>query len=133
MRAMSDCTPDDVLQFWFPPVDESDYGALAARMIMWFRGGMDAEILARFVPLTEQAANGSLDSWALHPYSRLALILALDQFPRTVYRGTSLAYAQDSKARSHVRDGLLKGHYASLRTLWEKTFFMLPLGHSESL
>ena len=30
-------------------------------------------------------------------------------------------------------DGLERGHYAQLATVWEKTFFLLPLGHSEQI
>jgi uncharacterized protein (DUF924 family) len=130
---MSSVTYNDVLRFWFPPVQETDYAALAGRLTWWFGGGANAEVIARFTSLTEQAAQGDLDDWASQPYSRLALLIVLDQFSRTVYRGSSRAYAQDAKARAFARDGFLKGHYFALRSPWEKTFFMLPLGHSESL
>jgi uncharacterized protein (DUF924 family) len=30
-------------------------------------------------------------------------------------------------------DGLDRGHFAQLATVWEKTFFVLPLGHSEQI
>lgn len=130
---MSSVSPDDVLRFWFPPVPETDYAALAGRLTWWFGGGTNDEVVARFASLTEQAARGDLDHWATRPYPRLALIIVLDQFSRTLYRGTPHAYAQDAKARALARDGFLRGHYFALRTPWEKTFFMLPLGHSESL
>jgi uncharacterized protein (DUF924 family) len=130
---MSSLTHDDVLKFWFPPVPETDYAALAARMTWWFRGRTNDEVVARFSTLTEQAARGELDGWAAQPHSRLALIIVLDQFSRTVYSGTRQAYAQDAKARAFARDGFLSGHYFALRSPWEKTFFMLPLGHSELL
>ena len=125
--------PDDVLSFWFPPVAQDDPAAMARQLEWWFRGGADAEITRRFRPLHEEAARGQLDDWADDPRSRLALILVLDQFSRTIYRGDARAYAFDSKARSLTRAGLDAGHYAALTSPWEKTFFFLPLGHSEDL
>jgi uncharacterized protein (DUF924 family) len=57
----------------------------------------------------------------------------LDQFSRTVHRDTAQAFAQDDKALGLAIDGLERGHYAQLATVWEKTFFVLPLGHSEQI
>jgi uncharacterized protein (DUF924 family) len=57
----------------------------------------------------------------------------LDQFPRSLYRDTARAYAQDPKALACALEGIRTGHYAALETPWEKTFFLLPLGHSEEL
>src|SRR4029453_8529120 len=76
---------------------------------------------------------GELDGWAESPRSRLALIVVLDQFPRTIHRGTSLAYAQDRKALGLALRGIECGHLAALGSPFEKTFFFLPLGHSEEL
>ncbi len=100
---------------------------------MWFRSGADADIIAHFAPLLEQAKVGKLDGWALKPESRLALIIILDQFSRSLYRGTPQAFAQDSKACTLALEGLEIGHYKALATPWEKTFFLLPLGHSEKI
>ena len=125
--------PEDVLRFWFPALTMSDPAAMPRQMEWWFRGGADAEIVRRFRPLLEGAGLGLLDDWAGEPRSRLALILVLDQFSRTVYRGEPRAYALDPKARSLTRAGLEAGHYSALQSPWEKTFFFLPLGHSEEL
>jgi uncharacterized protein (DUF924 family) len=57
----------------------------------------------------------------------------LDQTSRTVYRDSAQAFAQDSKALDLAIDGLERGQYAQLATVWEKTFFVLPLGHSEQI
>jgi uncharacterized protein (DUF924 family) len=94
---------------------------------------MDANEKRRFLPLLEQAAQGDLDGWGDEPRSRLALIILLDQFSRTIYQGTAQAYAQDSKARLLALEGVDIGHYNTLEMPWEKTFFLLPLGHSEEL
>jgi len=45
----------------------------------WFRGGGDADIVARFAATFESAARGELDHWSQAPRSRLALIIVLDQ------------------------------------------------------
>lgn len=126
-------TPEEILRFWFPERPDPDYAAQARRMEWWFRGGTDAHILERFASLPEQAAWGDLDAWAREARSRLALILVLDQFTRTVYRGTRHAYAQDPLARALARAGLEIGHYEALDDPWQKTFFLLPLGHSENV
>lgn len=130
---MANYTPDEVLGFWFLPRAEQDHAALTRRMEWWFRGGTDAGILARFVLLTHAAARGEYDYWAREARSRLALILVLGQFSRTVYRGTARVYEQDPRARALVREGIANGHYDALRDPWQKTFFFLPLGHSEEL
>ena len=61
------------------------------------------------------------------------MIVVLDQFSRSLHGGTALAYAQDARAIALALDGLERGFYDALATVWEKTFFMLPLGHSERL
>ena len=67
------------------------------------------------------------------PRGRLALIVVLDQFSRSVWRDTPRAFAQDPDALALVQRGLDAGHYTALETPWEKTFFFMPLGHSENL
>lgn len=132
---------EDVLQFWFPTLPKDDsllerFHPPAARLQQWewwFRGGGDSEILKRFPPLLEQAIRGELDEWSQEARSRLALIIVLDQFSRTIYRGTAQAFAQDKKACALAIAGIANGHYAALETPWEKTFFFLPLGHTEDL
>lgn len=123
---------EDVLQFWFPQLPQ-DQTALAYQWHWWFRGDGDAEIIQQFSHLLDRAIQGELDDWAAEPRSRLALIIVLDQFSRTVYRGTAQAFAQDPKACGLALEGIEIGHYAALESPYEKTFFFLPLGHSEDL
>jgi uncharacterized protein (DUF924 family) len=126
-----DC--DEVLAFWFPQALARDARSLIRQAEWWFRGGADEEIVRRFSPLLERAERGELDDWSHSARTRLALIIVLDQFSRSVYRGSSRAFSNDPKARSLTFKGLEIGHYAALGTTWEKTFFVLPLGHSEQL
>ena len=97
----------------------------------WFGGGANALIAERYSETHAAAARGDLDFWADAPRTRLALIIVLDQFSRSLHAGTASAYAQDAKATVLTDDGLKRGFYDALATVWERTFFMLPLGHSE--
>jgi uncharacterized protein (DUF924 family) len=124
---------EDILAFWFPPGLDADEDTHRGLFQFWFRGGANEEIARRFAAAHEAARQGALDAWADTPHGRLALIIVLDQFSRTLHGGTALAYAQDSKAVALADDGLKRGFYGALATVWEKTFFTLPLGHSERL
>lgn len=124
---------NDVLDFWFPERRELDVDAGRHRdHWLWrMRGGADAEIEARFRALTERGAGGELDHWVSEPEGMLALIIVLDQFSRSLWRGTARAYAQDTAALALAMDGLSNGHYAALATPWFKVVHGLPLGHCE--
>jgi uncharacterized protein (DUF924 family) len=124
---------EDVLRFWFPQYLSSDHAVMVRQFEWWFGGGTDATIAERFPFLLERATRGELDHWEHRPQPRLALILILDQFSRSLYRGTVRAFAQDQRALNLALQGIEIGHYAALETPWEKTFFFLPLGHSEEL
>lgn len=125
--------PDEILHFWYPPGLDADEETHRRQFAWWFRGGADAAILAHYRPTWEAAVDGALDSWADAPRWRLALILVLDQFSRTIHRDTPQAFAQDERAQALALDGIGRGFYAQLPTVWEKTFFSIPLSHSEDL
>jgi uncharacterized protein (DUF924 family) len=124
---------EDVLGFWFPEQLAGDHAAMVRQFEWWFRSGADAAVEERFSGLLERAARGELDHWSRRPRSRLALIIVLDQFSRSLHRATAQAYAQDHKTLALALEGIEIGHYAALETPWEKTFFFLPLGHAEEL
>jgi uncharacterized protein (DUF924 family) len=124
---------EDVLRFWFPIQPNSEQPAMVRQWDWWFCGGADADVIEHFSGLLEQATQGELDTWSREPRSRLALIIVLDQFSRSIHRLTAQAFAQDEKALALALEGIDTGHYAALETPWEKTFFFLPLGHSEDL
>jgi uncharacterized protein (DUF924 family) len=125
-------TPDEVLDFWFPEDGhDADYYTHGAFWMWRMRGEADDTIRKRFTNLTEAAAKGLLDHWAETPRGRLALIIALDQFSRSVWRGTPAAFAQDIKAARLVLDGLENGHYSALPNVWEKAFCVIANAHCE--
>jgi uncharacterized protein (DUF924 family) len=123
---------EQVLGFWFPPRLDRDEASLFAQSKRWFRGGTDDDIRARYAELTERAARGELDEWAQTVRGRLALILLLDQFPRSLWRDTPRAFAQDPKAQALAREAVDAGLHRQLAP-WELLFLSLPFGHSEDL
>ncbi len=108
--------PEEVLSYWFPPgIHEADAETYRLQVLRWFQGGpeVDREIAERFAPLLERARRGELDRWAETPRGRLALIIVLDQFSRSVYRGTPMAYAQDPTAQRLALEGIDAGMAAT--------------------
>lgn len=126
-------TPKDIPAFWFPPDLDADQAAHGRQFQFWFGGGANARIAQRLAGIHEAAARGALDAWAETLRGRLALIIVLDQFSRSLHGGTASAFAQDERAIGLTVDGLERGFYDALVTVWEKTFFILALGHSERL
>ena len=50
-----------------------------------------------------------------------------------MHAGTAQAYANDPKAVALTLEGINGFHYAAIEDPFQKTFFFLPLGHSEDL
>ena len=123
----------EITEFWFPEGRSLAVDAQTHRDLWAWRlhGGADVEIVARFGDITAGAAAGELDGWATDPHGRLALIVVLDQFSRSLWRGTPRAFAQDSTALSLAMEGFSNGHYASLSPPWFKVVYSQPLGHCE--
>src|SRR5690625_172014 len=123
----------EILEFWFPEGRLTDVDAQTHRDY-WFwrmRGGADQEITRRFPEITARGAAGELDYWAAEPEGRLALVVVLDQFSRSLWRDSRRAFAQDDAALALVMEGLANGHYAALTLPWHKVVYGLPLGHCE--
>lgn len=123
----------EVLDFWFPEGRSIDVDAESHRRHWAWRmhGGADDAIIARFSDLTECGARGELDGWASDPEGRLALIIVLDQFSRSLWRGMARAFAQDRVALALAMEGLANGHFAALDVPWFKVVHTQPLGHCE--
>lgn len=120
-----------VYDFWFPPgLDDADPETHGRMFGWWFGGGANTG-LPPFAAVVEAATAGRLDHWRATPSGRLSLIVVLDQFPRGLFAGTPAAYASDPDALRIAEEGLRNGHYDALTRPWEKTFFFMPLGHTE--
>jgi len=113
---------DAVLRFWFG-LDEHQW---------WHKdAGFDALVRERFLPLHEDLAmrEGFI---ATTPREALAAVIALDQFPRNMFRGDPRTYATDAQARRIVRAALLSGFDRVLPPI-QRLFLYLPLQHSEDV
>jgi uncharacterized protein (DUF924 family) len=82
--------PAEVLAFW-----------RAAGSDQWFEksAAFDLEVRRRFCSLWHAGRAGELAKWEETPEGALALVIALDQFPRNMFRGDRRTYATDELAR----------------------------------
>jgi uncharacterized protein (DUF924 family) len=123
-----------ILQFWFGPPEDPDYGSFQP---WWFQGSaaVDHQIAERFSEDYEFAAAGYLEGWQGWPESCLALILLLDQMPRSLFRGQAKAFATDEMARSIAHQALLNkvDQELPIRNAVQRWFLYMPLQHSEVL
>jgi uncharacterized protein (DUF924 family) len=124
---------DELLEFWFG-ADLDSPAAVAQRNELWFGGAAqtDREIRARFADLPDRAAAGALDGWLAAPRSALALVIALDQLPRNLFRGTTRGFAYDARAVEVASASLDAGFDRDLHPL-EAGFFYMPFQHAERL
>lgn len=116
-------TPQAVLDFW-----------REAGPKKWFNkdAAFDDAIRARFLETHEAAAAGKLINWETTPDGALALVIALDQFPRNMFRGSARAFAGDPLARQVAERAIARGFDRQVPAR-EQGFFYLPYMHSERL
>ncbi|MBB5515398.1 uncharacterized protein (DUF924 family) [Rubricella aquisinus] len=123
--------PQTVLDLWFPENGFWDSGeTFRAWIEERMHGGMDHTICTRFEEMTIAGARGTLDHWANTAEGRIALLIVLDQFPRSLWRDTPGAFAQDIKSNLLVLEGIRNGHFAAIAP-WKKLFYIIALGHCE--
>ena len=94
-------TAHTVHAFWFGDVSNGDWLDCAMRNTdRWFANGqaLAASVRERFDATVDAAGRGELDDWLDTARGAIALILALDQFPRHIHRGSSRAFDFDAKA-----------------------------------
>ncbi|HKR87773.1 MAG TPA: DUF924 family protein [Phenylobacterium sp.] len=115
--------PNDILGFW-----------RSAGPSKWFKHAraFDEAIRLKFEPVHHAAARGEYDRWATTAEGALALLILLDQFPRSLYRGSGHAFATDGKARAVARAAVEAGFHLAVEP-GLRQFFVLPFEHSEDL
>ncbi|MCK1743653.1 DUF924 domain-containing protein [Bradyrhizobium sp. 139] len=123
MTDVDDITPAGILAFWREAGREHWYKRSDA---------FDAEVRRRFLGLWEKAAAGQLASWEESDDGALALVIALDQFPRNMFRGTAEAFASDALARDVARRAIDRGVDRRIDPILLE-FLYLPFMHSEHL
>jgi uncharacterized protein (DUF924 family) len=117
-------TKQDILHFWFEETQPAQ----------WFQKNDDFDriIRDRFLVTVNMARDGLCDHWWDHAEGALALCIALDQFPRNIFRDSEQAFASDEKALSVAKRALLRGFDEMLNPL-RRRFLYLPFEHSENL
>lgn len=117
---------------WWPPLIDTWFGTLTRAD--WFAksDAVDAALKEKFGGLPDVVDSLGLDASAAPPEQVLAAVLALDQLPRNLYRGTAKAFAFDGEARRIALDAVSVGKDRGL-TLDQRAFLYLPFEHSEDL
>lgn len=123
--------PDRLLDFWFGEA-RARPAAIADRMRFWFQPGQaeDEAVTRHFETIMREAAAHRLTHWLGSAEGRLALILALDQAPRVIFRRQPEAFAYDGQALALTLAGIAGGADEQLG-LAERAFFYMPLQHAE--
>lgn len=124
---------DDILHYWFGHIEETVLPT-QHRTRIWFgrEPEVDEEIRQKFKIDLEKAISGEYDEWKNQSRSLLALIILFDQFSRSIFRSTPLAFSQDKNALDLCVGGIEKQLDHNL-SLIERAFFYIPLMHAEDL
>jgi uncharacterized protein (DUF924 family) len=100
----------------------------------WFSADedRDRQMADAFGELARLGARGHLYRWQEEPEGRLALVIALDQLPRNLYRGTPRAFACDDRAAALCLAAAHTGQDRELAAVY-RAFLYMPLQHIEDL
>lgn len=118
----------DILNFWFEEIERK----------FWFSSNpeFDAEIRERFEKtsktLAVQLSKTVPHDWENDVDGALALLIALDQFPRNMYRSKPQAFAWDPLAEGLTLRMIDRGQDLVIPEN-KRAFVYMPLMHSESL
>ena len=119
--------PEDILAFWFEEAGPKRWYKTDSRF--------DALVRRRFGPWLEGLRELDQDlghAWLCAPRSALALVIALDQFPRNIWRGSKAAFEFDPLARQAA--GAMIEHGFDLEFCdAERAFVYMPFMHSEDI
>ncbi len=117
-------TPEHVLNFWFGKND--DYHEF------WFDRSKDEYITQTYSSLLKELEEGghTFREWTVTDEKTLATIIVLDQFSRSVYRGTDDVYKNDETAYA-LSQKLLKNGYDLSLPLSRRVFILLPFRHQK--
>ena len=123
----------ELIEDWFGETLQSPL-AIPERQAWWFNADeeRDAALTARYGKLVEQCAAGRMYRWLDQPAGRLALIIALDQLPRNLFRGSPRAFAYDSYTAALCLTAVHTGQDQLLSPI-QRVFLYMPLQHFEDL
>jgi uncharacterized protein (DUF924 family) len=120
-NAMNEEWIDAVLHFWFEELEPR----------YWFTRDerIDALIRERYASLYERVRAMDADEHA-SPRASLAAVIALDQFPRNMFRNSPRAYESDAQALAISRAAIARGFDVQLDPQ-QRVFLYMPWQHSE--
>jgi len=130
---MSNPSRSELISHWFAQtLDEP--ATITGRMGWWFSADekRDQVMADRFSGLVEECAAGHHYHWLDDPEGRLAMILALDQLPRNLFRGTPRAFSNDSYTAALCLAAAHTGQDKALKPI-QRAFLYMPLQHFEDL
>ena len=114
----------EILRFWFEEINQSQW---------WAKDDdFDKLIIERFSEVHAKATRCELFEWRVNAKGRLAEIIILDQFSRNMFRGSALAFANDSLALALSQEAISAKADKVLSSI-ERSFLYMPFMHSESL
>lgn len=130
---MTDRPWQALLDTWFGET-MADASLIPGRMKWWFSAdsARDTELGSRFGELVERCSQGENYRWLDHPEGRLGLVIALDQLPRNLFRGTPRAFENDPYTAALCLAACQTGEDRKL-TPAERAFLYMPLQHFEDL
>jgi len=114
---------NDVLNFWFKQLTPNDWSAPSEQL--------DLKMVEKFIVIHSEAINGELSSWRNFTEGRLAEIILIDQFSRSIYRDDPKAYASDTLALALAQE-LISSNMHKNFGLPQKQFLYMPFMNSES-
>eukprot|EP00052_Salpingoeca_macrocollata_P023625 m.208546 g.208546 ORF g.208546 m.208546 type:complete len:737 (-) comp22078_c0_seq1:22-2232(-) len=90
-------------------------------------------IRTKFRDPIEAASKGKLSHWETDPVAFVALCILLDQFPRSLFRGTPRMYAYDEKGRDAVLRCIASGVMDQIDPPVYRLFPCFVLAHQEDV
>jgi uncharacterized protein (DUF924 family) len=131
----TDALHDQILDFWFGPLDENGNCGADYRK-RWFTkdANFDRQIREEFTaPYVSLALmSSSRPAWLVGPRGLLAGVIVLDQFSRNMFRDSPAMYSADDVALSLCYEIIALGYNRQLPVAM-RTFAYMPLMHSERL
>jgi len=117
-------TPESVIDFWQNEVGPKGWYVVEP--------ALDQEIRDRYLDFWLDVKAGEYDNWPGKADGALAILIAIDQFPRNMFRGSGDSFATDEKARCIAKRAIFSGQDLEFDEPMRQ-FFYLPLMHSEVL
>jgi len=122
MAPPSDDWIADILHFWFDEISRD----------AWFQKDelFDQRLRGRFLARHEHVAALPTLDCVRDAERAIAAVIALDQFPRNMFRGTPRAFATDAKALA-IADRAIANGFEGRLSKDQRTFLYLPYQHAE--